>query len=112
MTLLTIAIVASLDFVGDTHGAKSFTVLQGGSPFDLTGATLTCRLNSADPSQPGRVGTGTFTVTDALGGKCTYAPSAADVSAVGLFQFQIVFAYPDGSQRHSNVVIWRVSQPL
>lgn len=109
---LSLPITISPDYVGDTHGSKSFTITSSTGAFDISGATLTCKFDSADPAQPAFAGTGTFTVTDALNGAFTYHASSADLAAAGLYQFQVLFTFVDGTKRHSNIVIWRVLQAI
>jgi hypothetical protein len=94
-------------YQGDTEVvfAPVFAHKADGSPFPLTGATISMKMQGTD----GTVKTcaGTWTIDDAANGKAHYAWQAADVNTAGTWQLYITITI-GGLPVHGDVKILQI----
>lgn len=89
-------------YAGDT-GAKFAPTFQygDGTPFNLTGLTLSMKMvNEANIS---KIGTGTWTIDNASTGQAHYQYSSADVNTPGVWSLYIVATDGSGNPVHGSV---------
>lgn len=82
-----------------------------GNPLNLTGATLTGRIQS-EATGAARAVDGTLTVTDAVGGVFTWTYGAVDVGTAGAFRVQFIAAFVAGGNDKTFQEDWRVEAAL
>ena len=97
-------------YLGQTHPAWALTLTNGVSPIDLTNATITARLCLEGGSSAN--GEGVAVVTNSPLGQFTYASSADDFPAVGVYAIQFKAVYEDGSFLYTDPFTINVVAPL
>jgi hypothetical protein len=76
----------------------------GGSPIDLSGATVDLVLVDAASTRT----TKTATITDTSGGKCSYTLVALDLPVSGTYKIQAVVKYGDGREFPATPISFEV----
>ena len=104
----------STGVVGARHTAQRITWLQeDGTPYILTGATITGRIQNSTGA--GRPADGIFTVDPDQAtnpGVFTWAYGVIDVSTAGTFQVQFIASYADTKNDKTYHAEWQVDEAI
>lgn len=97
---------------GATHTVKRITWQDAQRvAVNLTGATMSGRKRLVD-AETGEALGGSFAVVTAADGIFTYQPSADDVAEAGLYDFQFIATFGDGTIEKTFTVRWEIGEAI
>ena len=80
-----------------------------GTPFDLTGATITMKMQNVNNAATVQVGSGTWTIASpATAGIASYAYGTSDVAVAGFWKLFITITLSNGKPIHATPKILEI----